>query len=190
MLFRSDRDLSGEPWSVVLLLDDGTEIAGTRVDSLWTHHYSYDPSMAPAGKASITTIFAADLAYWERLQAQGREAYNAEKDAVARQVIGLVERAYPGIRDKIEVIDVATPTTYVRYTGNWRASFEGWLLSPKNTKAVGMSGLPRKLPGLSNFVMAGQWVWPGGGLPSGVLTGRWAVQTICADAGKGFVAPR
>jgi hypothetical protein len=57
-------------------------------------------------------------------------------------------------------------------------------------KTVGMGGLPRKLPGLSNFVMAGQWVWPGGGLPSGVLTGRWAVQTICAHAGRRFTAPR
>jgi phytoene dehydrogenase-like protein len=185
-----DRDLSGEPWSVVQLLDEGTEIGGSRVEAIWSHHYSYDPSMAPAGKSAITTIFGADLAHWESLKAQGREVYDSAKDDVARQVIDLVDRAYPGIRDKVEVIDVATPTTYIRYTGNWKASFEGWLLSPENSKAAGMAGLPRKLTGLGNFVMAGQWVWPGGGLPSGVLTGRWAVQTICADVGKRFVAPR
>jgi phytoene dehydrogenase-like protein len=89
----------------------------------------------------------------------------------------------------VEVTDVATPATYVRYTGNWQGSFEGWLLTPSNTKAAGMAGLPRRLPGLSNFVMAGQWIWLGGGLPSGVLTGRWAVQTVCAEDGRKFVAP-
>ena len=185
-----DRDMSAEPWSVVLLLGRGYRIAGTHVAAVWTHHYSYDAAMAPAGKSSLTTIFGADLDHWQRLKEQGRDAYNAAKDDVARQVIDLVERAYPGTRDKIEVVDVATPTTYVRYTGNWRGSIEGWLLSPENAKAAGPGGLPRKLPGLSNFCMAGQWVWPGGGLPSAVLTGRWAGQTLCADAGHAFVAPR
>ncbi len=29
-----------------------------------------------------------------------------------------------------------------------------------------------------------------GGLPSGVLTGRWAVQTLCAEMGREFAPPR
>ncbi len=184
-----NRDMSNEPWSVVTLLDDPVEIAGRQVSSAWTHHYSFDPSMAPTGKSSVTCILEGDLEHWQKLGDTSREAYLAEKDAVARQVIDIVERAYPGVHDAVEVVDVATPTTYVRYTGNWRASFEGWLLSPKNTKLTGMAGMPRKLPGLDRFWMAGQWVWPGGGLPSGVLTGRWAIQNLCAADGREFVAP-
>ncbi len=184
-----DRDLSPEPWSVVLLLDEGTRIAGAPVEAVWTHHYCYDPSMAPPGKSVVTTVFFADLEHWERLAAQGRDAYDTEKRDVAARVIDLVDRAYPGIRESVEVIDVATPMTYVRYTGNWRASYEGWLPSPQNTKLLGDRGVPRTLPGLSGFVMAGQWLWPGGGLPSGVLTGRWAVQTICTDARRPFRRP-
>jgi phytoene dehydrogenase-like protein len=33
---------------------------------------------------------------------------------------------------------------------------------------------PGTLPGLKNFIMAGQWVSPGGGLPSGLMSGRTA----------------
>lgn len=184
-----DLDLSGEPWSVVLLLDEGTEIGGARVDALWAHHYCYDGSMAPGGKSSVTTVFAADLAHWEALWDQGREAYLAAKDQLGRGVVELVEHAYPGIRDRIEVVDVATPITYVRYTGNWRASYQGWLLSPGNVRRSNME-LPRRLPGLSRFCMAGQWVTVGGGLPSVVLTGRWAAQTMCAELGTVFRTAR
>jgi phytoene dehydrogenase-like protein len=184
-----DMDLSDQPWSYVLLLDEGAEVGGKKVGSVWTHHYSYDPSMAPAGKSSITTILAADLEPWQHLRDTDRAAYNAKKATVADEVIAIIERAYPGVSEHVEVEDVATPSTYVRYTGNWKASFEGWMLSPNNARVAGMAGLPRTLPGLSNFVMAGQWVSPGGGLPSGVMTGRWAVQTICATDHKKFVAP-
>jgi hypothetical protein len=30
-------------------------------------------------------------------------------------------------------------------------------------------------------LVAGQWIIPGGGLPSGVLTGRLAVRTVCNE---------
>jgi phytoene dehydrogenase-like protein len=184
-----DMDLSQEPWSYVLILDEGSRIGGQETTSIWTHHYCYDASMAPKGKSSVTAILGADLEPWKQLRDTDRAAYREKKNAVAEEVIAVIERAYPGIGQHVEVVDVATPATYVRYTGNWKGSFEGWLLSPENTKIGGMGGLPRRLPGLSNFVMAGQWVWPGGGLPSGVMTGRWASQTICAADNRQFVAP-
>jgi hypothetical protein len=34
------------------------------------------------------------------------------------------------IRQAIEVIDVSTPATVIRYTGNWNGGMEGWLLTP------------------------------------------------------------
>lgn len=44
-------------------------------------------------------------------------------------------------------------TSWERYTSNWRASFEGWLIA---TKTFGMR-MSKTLPGLKNFYMAGQW---------------------------------
>jgi hypothetical protein len=42
------------------------------------------------------------------------------------------------------------------------------------------------LPGLKGFHMCGQWVSPGGGLPSGVMTARRLVQILCKQDGKKF----
>ncbi len=39
--------------------------------------------------------------------------------------------------------------------------------------------VPKTLPDLERFSMAGQWVSPGGGLPSGLITGREAIRRIC-----------
>jgi phytoene dehydrogenase-like protein len=48
--------------------------------------------------------------------------------------------------------------------------------------------ISKTLPGLDNFYMVGQWVNPGGGLPSGVMTGRHVAQILCRRDGKKFKA--
>lgn len=90
-------------------------------------------------------------------------------------MIAILEKIAPGIREEIEAIDASTPATVIRYTGNWQGSMEGWLLTPQ----TGFKPLPRTLPGLKRFMMVGQWVMPGGGLPSGLMTARSALQEIC-----------
>ena len=46
-----------------------------------------------------------------------------------------------------------------------------------------MKGLPRRLPGLDDFYMVGQWVQPGGGLPTGVMTAaRCSRSSVSATA--------
>jgi phytoene dehydrogenase-like protein len=89
------------------------------------------------------------------------------------------ESRFPKARGKVEVVDVATPATIIRYTGNWRGSMEGWLYTP----ATGIKQLPCVLPGLGSFYMVGQWISPGGGLPAGLMTGRNVSKRIARDAG-------
>jgi len=73
--------------------------------------------------------------------------------------------------------------TYERYTGNWQGTYEGWQITTK-TFSMRMS---KTLPGLDNFYMAGQWVQPGGGVPTGVITGRHVTQIICRHDKRPFV---
>ena len=113
--------------------------------------------------------------YWLDLQQQDADGYRAEKHRIAEAVITLLERMVPEIRPAIEVIDVSTPATVIRYTGNWKGSMEGWLLTP----GTGYKQLPNAVPGLRQFLMVGQWIMPGGGLPSGLLTARSAIQAVC-----------
>jgi phytoene dehydrogenase-like protein len=49
-------------------------------------------------------------------------------------------------------------------------------------------GMDKTLPGLENFYMTGQWVEPGGGLPTSAKSGRQVIQTICKRDGKRFEA--
>jgi phytoene dehydrogenase-like protein len=80
--------------------------------------------------------------------------------------------------------DVATPTTFERYTGNWKGSFEGWQVTP-GTWSIGKI-MRKTLPGLDNFYMAGQWVEPGGGLPPAAMSGRNVMQIICKKEKRKF----
>jgi len=90
-----------------------------------------------------------------------------------------LDRRIPGLKEKVEVTDVATAMTYVRYTGNWRGSYEGFAITRNTVRYIG-SGLKRELPGLEDFYMIGQWLAPGGGLPPAAQHGREIIQVICA----------
>ncbi len=128
------------------------------------------------------TLFAGDSRYWTELRQTNRPRYEAEKKRIADEVIAALNQRWPKFASQVEMTDVATPASLIRYTGNWRGSFEGWVLNAKNIFKP-----PKKtLPGLKNFYMAGQWVEPGGGLPVGLLSGRNVTQLICHADGKPF----
>jgi len=81
--------------------------------------------------------------------------------------------------------DIATPVTFERYTGNWKGSFEGWLITPSNSEVV-MKPLSQTLAGLGNFYLCGQWVEPGGGLPTGVISAQRLLKKICKEDKRKF----
>ncbi|MDH4213311.1 MAG: NAD(P)/FAD-dependent oxidoreductase, partial [Candidatus Thorarchaeota archaeon] len=110
------------------------------------------------------------------------EAYEAEKRQIAEMLIRQLEILYPGITSEIEMVDVATPYTTWRYTLNDMGSPMGWLM----TKDTLMTQLPRTLPNLDNFYMAGQWVLPGGGVPGCIYSGRNVIQILCKRDRKQF----
>ncbi len=179
------RDLSAEPHSVSLMLAEPFTIAGKTRSILWSRHYAYDPTMAPAGKTMLNVLMESNHAYWEKLY-QERERYDAEKKEIAIKVIAQLEKRFPGITGQVEVADVATPMTYIRYTGNWQGSMEGWLPTPRTMSM--REGMDKTLPGLENFYMVGQWVQPGGGLPPAATSGRGVIQTICEGDNRLFEA--
>jgi len=119
---------------------------------------------------------------WEEWKNLTKEEYAAEKEKIRKDATMYLEKHYPGITPLIEETDVATPLTDVRYTGVWKGAYEGFMPSSKNL----MDNLPPRLPGLKKFYMAGQWLFPGGGLPPAGQSGKWAVQYICKEEKKQF----
>lgn len=166
-------------WS--LPADPPLPLEGVQTDRVAMRIHNFDPTLSPAGKTAITVALEADHGFWTDLAAD-HSRYEEEKAKVAEAVVGFLERRYPGLRPQVEMADVATPATIERYTANWKGSYEGWLPTP-DTFAMEM---PRDLPGLDAFLMAGQWVMPGGGLPSGVMSGRQTVQIMCHADGSRF----
>jgi phytoene dehydrogenase-like protein len=181
-----DRDFADEPrlaMGASIGLEEPLQIGGRTISRFPYHIHNYDPTMAPAGKTTITSMFDVDYDHWKEL-AQDRVTYEAEKKAIADAVVKTLDRRFPGLANRVEVVDVSTPTTFERYTGNWRGSFEGWLPTPANLTRE----MRKTLPGLDSFYMVGQWVAPGGGLPSGVMTGRQVLQLMCHKDGRRFRA--
>jgi phytoene dehydrogenase-like protein len=164
-------------------LDKPVVIAGQERKWLSVRIHNFDPTLAPAGKTLLTVMIVSNYAYWKSLREDIR-LYKEEKEKIADTVVSILDKRFPGLASKVEMRDVATPITFHRYTANWQGSFEGWLMTPKNM-TLRMS---KRLPGLDNFYMAGQWVQPGGGIPSGAMTGRQVIQLLCKLDKKPFVA--
>lgn len=173
-----NRDLSAIPHELAVILDNPVMIGGTEQKTLVFHNHYYDPTLFPKGKGVITTTVPVEYEWWDTLPYQ-EDAYAAEKEKAAQKVIDILLTQYPELSGAIEVTDVATPMTFVRYTGNWKGSYEGWLVSPDSF----FLELPMTLPGLTRFYMAGQWVVGGGGIPGGIKSGRKAVQSMCKEFG-------
>jgi phytoene dehydrogenase-like protein len=177
------RSFEGEPRLLLYHLKQPVVIAGREEKLLGVEIFNFDATLAPRGKTIIDVKLFSDYDYWKNLR-QSPKQYKAEKEKVAKQVIELLEQRFPGISGQIEMRDIATPMTWERYTGNWRSSFEGWLIT---TKTFGMS-MSKTLPGLKDFYMCGQWVEPGGGVPSAAMSARNLIQVICKADKKAFVS--
>ena len=146
-------------------------------------NYSFDKTMAPEGKTSIVLRLDSPWKLWKDLE--GVE-YQNEKKEIEKDAIHYLEVEFPGITEFIEVIDVATPKTDVRYTGVKDGAYEGFMPSKENM----MKALDMHLPKLSNFYMAGQWLYPGGGLPPSAQSGKWAVQLISKKEKQKFITAK
>lgn len=173
-----NRDFAKEPHWVTYLLDNPVVIAGEAHTEIGVKHYCFDPSLSPQGKSVVTVMLTTAYEYWQRIY--GRSLYHAEEKQEADILIDQLERIYPGIEADIEYVDVATPLSYERYTGNWKGSSCGWLLT-KKTMPLMIAGLPKTLPGLSHFYQIGQWVEPGGSVPVVAMSGRNIIQQICHE---------
>ena len=178
-----NRDLSAEPHWVTHLLNEPVLIVGEERFEVGVKHYGFDPSLAPAGKSVVEVMIRSDYAYWQRIY--GRKLYDSEQSQVSDIIIDLLETWYPGIRADVEYVDEATPLSYERYTGNWMGATCGWLLTSRTLPML-IRGVPKTLPGLKNFFLAGHWVEPGGMVPLAASSGRSAIQLVCHADGKPF----
>lgn len=131
-----------------------------------------DPTLAPAGKGTLTIHCPAHLDYqqqWRTGPGLSRGAdYQALKQQVAEILLDRIEAAFaPQLRRHIEFIDISTPVTYWRYTGNTLGSIMGAKPTGRNIRA-GVAHLRTPVKGL---LIGGHCAEYGGGVPIAVKAG-------------------
>ena len=178
------KDFTKEPHMLMLPLVEPLVIdPETKLSDLLVHNHSFDPTLAPEGGTLLTFMLETyNYRYWNSLYETNKEMYESEKKRIADAVIEILEKRFGGVKQNVEMIDVSTPVSFIHFSGNWKGSFEGWLITPDS----GFKRLPHTLPGLKNFYMCGQWVAVGGGLPGVLISARDTVQIICKEDNKEF----
>ncbi len=131
-----------------------------------------DPSLAPEGKGTLTIYAQAKLDYADHWKTgpnlERGDAYKAFKQEYADVLLERVERLIaPGLRDCIEILDVATPVTHLRYTGNRGGS----IMAQRPTRANIWGKVARYDTPLKNLFMGSHWAEVGGGVPVAVRAG-------------------
>lgn len=127
---------------------------------------------SPAGKNTLNIITLQGYDHWKQYEANyfagNKKDYRAEKERMADILIDQVEaKLLPGLREAIEVKEIATPLTNVRYTGNYRGGIYGWDQTLANSMP---NRLPQTTP-IKNLYLSGAWTQPGGGYGGVIWSG-------------------
>ena len=108
----------------MMLLDEPVTIAGHTLDSLEMQIFGPGTGMAPEGGSVIKVELVSRWSYWKKLS-NDLALYEDEKQRVAEAVLDLLERRWPGLRTRVEVIDVPTLLTWERYVGGTQGFMSG-----------------------------------------------------------------
>ncbi|TVR38907.1 MAG: NAD(P)/FAD-dependent oxidoreductase [Cryomorphaceae bacterium] len=146
-----------------------------------------DPSLAPAGKGTLTVYVPAYFQqddYWHTERSNNGEfirgeAYKLHKQEYADILLERIEkRLAPGLRSHIEYCDIATPITHWRYTQNRDGSMMGARPGKENYKA----GIAHYRTPVKNLILGGHWAELGGGVPIAVRAAANAALLLLQDA--------
>ena len=135
--------------------------------------------MNTPGTSVITIIIHANYEEWREYADDYKKGikgkYNKRKEEIASSLIDKVEEeVIPGLRDMIEVIEVGTPLTNERFTGNYKGAVTGFRGTPSQyikdalTAATPVQGL----------YIASAWARPGAGQVNAALSGKLAFDTF------------
>ena len=143
-------------------------------DSLMMTCYTLiDPGFSPPGtsQAALITLKFGDA--W--LQVPPAQ-YAAEKYRVAEGLLQQAERVFPGLRDHIEEMEIATPITHMRYLGTPRGAIYGFEKHIKDSPVF----LPNRMH-IEGLYLSGGWVGANGFQPtleSGFKTGQAVLRRL------------
>jgi prolycopene isomerase len=140
------------------------------------------PGFTPEGKSAMAATFLCGYEPWARFEADYRKrekkAYRAEKERIADIVIDRIERRLiPGLREMIEIKEIGSPLTNVRYTGNPRGAIYGYAMAMNNAF---LKRNDNRTP-VDSLYLAGAWGTPGGGYTGCLRSAQQTWRCIIED---------
>ncbi len=169
-----------QPTNFISLTDDYEQayecaktIDVTRDSGLLTCYNFVDPSFSPEGTTIATYVTLKYGDPWMRIKP---EEYHDIKFACGRAMLDNLERVYPGVRERIEEFEIATPLTHLRYLGHPNGSVYGFDQHPWESSFFTQQKAP-----IDGLYIAGAWAGMGGFQPtyqSGEKVARLALKNM------------
>jgi len=129
-------------------------------------HLIYLAGEGPTGKPTLTLMRFAKI--------DGSADWKRDKLPLAESMVAAAEKRIPGLRDAIAVMEIGSPATFERYTGNTNGALYGF----ENTKEIyGEAKVPITTY-LRNLFQVGHWGRPGGGVWNVMYNGYTASKII------------
>jgi len=146
-------------------------------DRMIVYEYSHEPTFAPEGKRIIQTMIYCleeECARFVRLRNEDIKAYRAEKERVSQIICSALIEKFPAVKDSIKLLDMWTPATYNRYTGEEVGAFMSFIFPHGNFPLI----TENRIKDVKNLVLATQWLQTPGGLPIAADMGKRAAEAV------------
>ena len=127
-----------------------------------TVHSRLDPGGLGDGKGATLDLFYCDN--YDRWATLGDNAYQEQKKIETEKMLDELEKVLPGLRDHIEIVELATPLTMERFTSNAKGAIYGF---SQNVSQAARHRFPIRSP-IRGLAFVSAWSNPGGGY-EGVL---------------------
>ena len=140
------------------------------------------PGYSKPGTSTVSLMFICGYEPFRRFEADyfafRKKEYRLEKERLAKILISRAEKTYiPGLSNMIEVMEIGTPLTNVRYTKNPEGAIYGYEQALNNAF---MNRIKNRTP-IKGLYLAGAWGNPGGGFTGAQGSGRRAFIELMED---------
>jgi phytoene dehydrogenase-like protein len=134
-----------------------------------------DPSLAPPGEhaLTITSIARHDAESWQ-----------TDLEGFRNAMLDAWEPVFPGLRDSLTLLEVATPRALEGFTGNTNGACYGWDNIPSQTGGR----RSQHVTPIDGLYLSGHWTQPGSGTIRTLVSGFHTAQIALGSRGEPPIA--
>ena len=127
---------------------------------------------SPEGKNTLNIMTLQGFKHWKKYKEdyfkENKDAYRKEKERIAAILIQKVENTLlPGLQESIEIKEIGTPLTNIRYTSNFKGAIYGFDQTLDNS---GQTRVGHETP-IKKLYLTGAWTKPGHGYGGVIYSG-------------------